>query len=467
MRSKLLLTSFLLVGSLTCPPANAADRTSDAKPGMNVLFISIDDLRPELGCYGRNHIHSPNIDRLAAEGVRFDRAFCQAPVCGPSRSSLLSGIHPDPRTANIWNIDQFAPNILTLPQAFRRAGYHTIANSKIFHGPKQAAGRSWSETPTGHEHHLDMFDPASKKFINPLRGRGPFFEAPDVSDETYLDGQTCAKSLKDLRRLAKMDQPFFLAVGFVRPHLPFYAPKKYWDMYDRQEIALAENRGPIKNKPAQLHPSGEYGSYHDRGVVYNSDEFHRISRHGYYACVSYVDALVGKLLDELERLELSDKTIVVLWGDHGWLLGEHDFWAKANLLHDSLHLPLIFRVPGVEGNKATAGLVGLVDIYPTLLELTGIEKPDHLTGVSLVPLLKNPTLPWKETALSWWRNGRTVHTSSYTYTEWIKEGQVVGRMLFDRVNDPRENVNVAGLPENKPLVERLHRMLEKESQSGS
>jgi len=425
----------------------------------NVLFIAIDDLRPELGCYGQKHIHSPNIDRFASRAIRFDRAYCQAPACGPSRSSLLSGIHPNPRNANIWNIDKFAPNVVTLPQAFREAGYYTISNSKIFHGPEQAAERSWSETPTGHDNHLDFFDPASKNFINPRNKRGPFFEAPDVPNETYLDGQTCAKSLKDLRRLTKMEQPFFLAVGFVRPHLPFYAPQKYWDLYDEDTITIADNRYPPKNKPAQLKGIYEFNSYHYRGFAYNSKQFHRKARHGYYACVSYIDSLVGRLLDELDRLNIRDNTTVVLWGDHGWQLGEHNYWSKANLLDRSTRLPLIISPPGGMKGTSTNALVELVDIYPTLLQMAGIEKPDHLTGVSLVPLLKNPEMDWKDATFSWWKNGRTIHTSQHTYTEWIKDDQVVGRMLFDHKTDPQENINIADLPENENLVKQLSRQL--------
>ena len=207
----------------------------------NVLFISIDDLRPELGCYENRHIQSPNIDTFAKQGIVFERAYCQVPVCGPSRASLLTGIRPDKKTCNNWDADKYAPNAVTLPQAFREAGYHTISNSKIFHAPEQAAKRSWSEAPTSADHHADFFDPDSKNFVNNPE-HGPFFEGPDVPDETYVDGQTCAKSLKDLRRLAKMDKPFFLGVGFIRPHLPFYAPKEYWDMYSREDIAIAENR---------------------------------------------------------------------------------------------------------------------------------------------------------------------------------------------------------------------------------
>ncbi|MDP6526726.1 MAG: sulfatase [Kiritimatiellia bacterium] len=440
--------------ALCWPLLSFADDKSPGKSRPNVLFIAIDDLRPELGCYGSKHIKSPHIDALAKRGIIFDRAYCQTPVCGPSRASLLTGIRPDKRTCNIWNADKFAPNAVTLPQAFRQAGYHTISNSKIFHGPQQAAGRSWSETPTGHDNHMDTFDPASKKFFKGKRG--PFFEAPDAPDEKYVDGQTCAKSLKDLRRLAKMDKPFFLGVGFIRPHLPFYAPKKYWDMYKQKDIAIAENRFKPKKAPASLRASREVHSYHDRDIKYNSLEFHRIARHGYYACVSYVDALVGKLLATLDELKLRDNTIVVIWGDHGWHLGEHNFWAKTNLLHNATHAPLIISAPGFQGNIRTGRIVELVDIYPTLCELAGVKPPEHLEGASMAPLMKNPKRQWKEAAFTRHGNGSTVTTRDYTYTEY---GNGAQRMLYDRKKDPSENENVAEAEEYKETVDRLSKLL--------
>jgi len=426
----------------------------------NVLFIAIDDLRPELGCYGAEHIQSPNIDRLASQGVLFNRAYCQAPHCGPSRASLLTGVH----TRNhdlVMSPEEIAPEAVTLPGAFRQAGYYTVGNGKIFHHHLQAAEQSWSEPPFSlvngpkENNHLTFHDRQSSGFILKKNGRGPFYESPDVPDSQYIDGQTCDKAVKDLQRLANRDRPFFLACGFVRPHLPFYAPKKYWDLYDRDIIEIAPNRYRPKNAPASLRGSGEFGSYHDRDIPYNSTAFHRIARHGYYACVSYADALVGRLLAELDRLSLTDNTIVVLWGDHGWNLGEHNFWSKHNLLHNSTHAPLIISAPGVEKNVKTDGIVELIDIYPTLCELTGIEPPAQLEGKSMVPLLRDPRRPGKRVAFTKWRNGLTVTTRDYTYTEY----NVTERMLFDRRSDPRENRNVAEQPEYQETVRQLSRLL--------
>jgi len=432
-----------------------------AETRPNILFVAIDDLRPELGCYGADHIQSPNIDQLAEQGVLFKRAYCQAPHCGPSRASLLSGVHTRRHEGTPMNPEQLAPGKMTLPAAFRQAGYYTVGNGKIYHQREDDAESSWSEPPfslvNGKEenNHLTFHEKESGNYILKKNQRGPFFEAPDLPDHTYIDGQTCEKTIKDLRRLAAMDQPFFLACGFVRPHLPFYAPKKYWDLYDREQLALADNRYRPKNAPKALKGSGEVHSYHDRGIKYNSTEFHRIARHGYYACVSYADALVGKLLATLDELGLRDNTIVVLWGDHGWHLGEHDFWGKHNLLHNSTHAPLIIRAPGFRKGVKTDGIVELLDLYPTLCELAAIDPPGHLEGQSMVPLLRDPGLPGKRAAYTKWRDGLVAITRDFTYTEFGDKEC----MLFDRTKDPDENVNVAGKSEYTEVVKKMRRLL--------
>lgn len=427
----------------------------------NVLFIAIDDLRPELGCYGANHIKSPNIDKLASQGVLFSKAYCQAPHCAPSRSSLLSGVH----TRNFEGIpmkpEELAPGKITLPATFRKAGYYTIGNGKIYHQREDDAEQSWSEPSFSlvngpkENNHLTFHEKESANFILEKNQRGPFFEAPDVSDNTYIDGQTCDKSVKDLYRLAKIDKPFFLACGFVRPHLPFYAPKKYWDMYKREEIELADNRYKPKNAPDALNGSGEFGSYHDRAIEYNSTEFHKVARHGYYACVSYVDALVGRLLSTLDELGMRENTIVVLWGDHGWNLGEHNYWSKHNLLYTSKNAPLIISAPDFKQGVKTEGVVELLDIYPTLCQLAGIPFPEQLEGTSMLPQLQNPEQDVKRAAYTRWRNGVSVTTPDFTYTEWDNNQ----RMLFDLRKDPGENINIVENPEYKLTVEKLSKLL--------
>ena len=413
----------------------------------NVLFIAIDDLRPELGCYGAKHIHSPHMDRLASEGVLFSRAYCQAPHCGPSRSSLLTGIRAR-RPALHMNVSELAPGTMTLPEAFRRAGYYTMCNGKITHQLDDMAEQSWSEPPFSlvngekENNHLTWHDPESAGYILEKNQRGPFFESPEAPDNTYIDGQTCEKTIRDLRSLAGREQPFFMACGFVRPHLPFYAPRKYWDLYDREHIEIAGNRCRPEDAPEALKGSGEFGSYHNRDIEYNSLEFHRIARHGYYACVSYADALVGRLLNTLDVLGLRENTIVVLWGDHGWNLGEHSFWSKHNLLHTSKNAPLIISAPGYSRGAKNHGIVELTDLYPTLCKLAGIDPPEHLEGISLVPLLRNPEKEGKEAAYTFWREGASVTTRDFSYTEY-DNGE---HMLFDLRTDPAENINVAGSP---------------------
>lgn len=440
--------------------ANDSPNTPD-KP--NVLFIAIDDLRPELGCYGAGHIHSPNIDKLSAQGVQFNRAYCQFPVCGPSRASLLSGLYPTGNRYldNSALVEREAAELLTLPGTFRLAGYHTVANGKIYHYTDDSAGQSWSEPPfslvSGKKlSHMTYFDKESANYIGGTKNRGPFFEIADVPDDKYIDGQTCQKTIEDLQRLAQKEQPFFLACGLVRPHLPFYAPKKYWDIYDRNEIELADNRFLPEDAPMSLRGAGEIRSYHDRGVTYNSTEFHRVARHGYYACVSYADALVGRLLASLEDLGIRDNTIVVLWGDHGWQLGEHDFWAKNTLLHKAIRSPLIISAPGMDQNVGVDGIVELIDIFPTLCELAGVNSPEHLEGVSMAPLMQDPSLPGKQAAYIRDTRGSAVVTADYIYTQY-RGGE---HMLFDHGNDPDENENVAGHPKYAQTISEMKELLE-------
>ena len=436
------------------------DSQQDEVLKPNVLFIAIDDLRPELGCYGAEHVKSPNIDLLSEQGVLFNRVYCQAPHCGPSRSSLLSGVSTLIYDGIPLKPEELAPGKITLPATFQKAGYYTINNGKIFH-QREDGKMAWSEEPFSlvngpkENNHLTFHEKKSANYILEKNQRGPFFEAPDVPDNTYIDGQTCDKTITDLKRLAKMDQPFFLACGFVRPHLPFYAPKKYWDMYQRQEIELANNRYKSKNAPDALKGSREFGSYHHRNIEYNSDQFHLISRHGYYACISYVDALVGRILFTLDELGLRDKTIIVLWGDHGWNLGEHNFWSKHNLLYTSKNVPLIISAPGYKKNVKTDGIAELIDIYPTLCELAGIDLPNHLEGKSVVPLMKNPKQTGKKAAFTKWRNGASVTTTQFSYTQWDHKQ----RMLFDLKKDPKENENVAENPDYKEKVKELSKLL--------
>ncbi len=436
------------------------------KSKSNVLFIAVDDLRPQLGCYGHEQMISPNIDRLASDGVTFLRSYCQVPVCGASRASLLTGVRPtkDRFLGYATWAERDLPGALSVARHFRNNGYHTISNGKIFHHRADCTD-SWSEDawhPKGNWRNY-MLEENRKLNRQKPKLAGPAYEAADVADNAYFDGMVADKGISDLRRLKGMGNPFFLALGFLKPHLPFNAPKKYWDMYDPEEIDLADNPFRPKGAPdAALHNWGELRAYHGispKGPL--SEELARKLVHGYYACVSYTDAQIGRVVDELDQLGLRDNTVVILWGDHGWNLGEHGLWCKHCNFETSLHSPLIVTAPGIEGGRRSNALTEYLDIYPSLCELCDLPLPGHLQGRSFVPLLKNPNLPWKEAVFSRYFRGDSVKTDRYRYTEWRrKDGEIYARMLYDHSVDLVENVNISEMPRNKELVNKLSNMLQ-------
>jgi arylsulfatase A-like enzyme len=470
MRFSSVVSIVLMALSVAAPAQSRSQRPATPRP--NILFIVVDDLRPELGCYGRRHVHTPNIDRLAAEGMRFSQAYCQVPVCGASRASVLSGLrpkYPGRFTEAYTYAQKDAPDAVPLPAVLKQNGYTTVSNGKVFHN-RDDWESAWSAPPwhglkytrTWARDNFDglWLDPASAKNLNPKNHRGPHFEAAGVPDNAYHDGKLADKTIADMARLARSSQPFFLACGFWRPHLPLNAPKRYWDMYDRADIALADNRFLPEHLPQQCRGSGEILSYAGVRGRLDDDAFHAVTRHAYYACVSYVDAQIGRLLHALDELDLADNTIVVLWADHGWHLGEHTFWGKHNTLHNALQVPLIVRVPGKKPGRCDA-LVELVDIYPTLCDLAAVAPPAHLEGDSFAPLLDSPDLPWKKAVFSEWRRGRTITTERFGYTRWRDEsGKAVARMLFDHVSDPAENRNIAADPSNAETVRKLDQTLD-------
>lgn len=447
-------------------PAPAAEDAPQKQP--NVLFITVDDLRPQLGCYGHKETLSPHIDTLASRGTVFERAYCNVPVCGPSRVSVMTGIRTNP---NQWKTSALRKDFTTLPSFFRKHGYHAVSNGKVFHHMHDRK-EDWSEAPwrSAEIYHGEKDwanynayglwqNTDSAGDVNPNSKRGPYCEAADVPDNAYQDGKVADKTIVDLKRLKDMNKPFFLACGFWRPHLPFNAPKKYWDMYNREEVALAPNRFKPENLPDPCKTSREIDRYALTGERKQSEAFHREARHAYYACVSYVDAQIGKIIEELDALGLSDNTIIVLWGDHGWNLGEHNFWGKHNTLNNSLHAPLIVCAPDTKKQNRTKRLVEFVDIYPTLCELAGLPIPEHAQGRSFVPLLHDPQQEWKSAVFAKWGGCDAVKTDRYLYTEWRKGEVVTHGMLFDHQTDPLENVNIAGSPEAREVVEKLSKMI--------
>lgn len=450
----------ILLLLLSLNSALAADRP-------NVLFIAVDDLRPELGCYGQQHIHSPNIDRLAASSVLFERAYCMVPTCGASRASLMTGIRPSPDRFVSYQTraDNDAPGITTLNTHFRNNGYHTVSLGKVFHDAKDNAdgwsepawrtkGMQWYRDPRNHELHTTRQKQGS-------RSRGPAWESADVPDNAYADGVIAERAVADLQRLKNREEPFFLAVGFLKPHLPFIAPQKYWNLYDHEKIQLPDNYHVPKDAPKEsIHTSGEMRSYAAipaKGPV--SDETARNLIHGYYACVSYTDAQIGKLINELDRLELADSTIVVLWGDHGWNLGEHTLWCKHSCYETSMQIPLIVRAAGIKGGQRRRGLIETIDLYPTLCELAGLPAPSHLQGQNFTSLMKDATAQWKSAAVGRFKNGDTIRTDAFRLTEYTdRKGNPTSRMMYDHRSDPGENVNIADneLDVATALTRRLH-----------
>lgn len=426
----------------------------------NVLFIAVDDLRPELGCYGAGHIHSPNIDKLAATGTLFLNAYCNVPVCGASRASLLTGLRPTLTRFKTYlsRSDEEAPEAITLPGLFKANGYTTISNGKVFHNANDSKD-DWDEVwRIGNITPRDYITEENIRLDTTANLRGYPFERTPATDTAYKDGKMTEKAIADLKRLKENGRPFFLAVGYLKPHLPFNAPQKYWDLYPEESIQLPDNRFQPTDVPAQaLHNFGElrhYAGVPKTGLV--SDSLARTLIHGYYACVSYTDALIGKLLDALAELDLDKNTIVILWGDHGWNLYEHGLWCKHCNYRTSLKAPIILRTPGQPEAYRRDEMVEFVDIYPTLAELCGLPAPGHLQGNSLVPLISDDKVEWKDRVESVWQNGFTYTSRTHAYTEWRTENDsIVARMLFDHVTDPGENVNIAGKEESKAVLEAL------------
>lgn len=462
-------------------PGPAADGPATAPPApgrLNVLMIAVDDLRPAIGCYGDANAITPNLDRLAAEGIRFDRAYCQQAVCSPSRVSLLTGRRPD--TTKVYNLVTpvriaLGPDAVTLPQHFRRNGYETVSLGKIYH-PGIDDPPSWSRPPWNpsgpqyikpeSEEALQAFSrqKEAKRNAAPLSRRGPPWEDPDVADDALFDGKIADRAVAELRRL--QGRPFFLAVGFHKPHLPFIAPRKYFDLHAPGKFHPAPNPFFPKDAPPIAGTTwGElrfYAGVPAEGPLPDAQAVELIR--AYYAAASYTDAQVGKVLAELDRLGLRERTIVVLWGDHGWQLGEHGLWCKHTNFELAARAPLLLRTPGGKAGVATKALVEFVDVYPTLAELAALPPAEGLEGTSLVPLLADPGRPWKSAAFSQYPRervmGHSLRMDRWRYTEWAEPGKPpVAEELYDHEKDPDENENVAGRPENAATMEDLRRRL--------
>ncbi|AUS06324.1 sulfatase [Pseudotamlana carrageenivorans] len=434
--------------------------TQEQKP-MNVLFIAVDDLRPELNFYGASHIKSPNLDKLASQSLVFDRSYCNVPVCGASRASLLTGTRPTRHRFFDYKAraDTDAPEAVSLPMTFKQNGYTTISNGKIYHNIDDDS-LAWDKIwfPKGNIRNYQLEKNILKNAdANLAMGGASAFENADVNDEAYFDGEIARKGVADLQQLKKSKQPFFLAMGFMKPHLPFNAPKKYWELYDREQITLPETYMQPESTPKKAFPNyGElrnYGNIPKKGDL--PEDLAKELIHGYYACVSYVDAQIGLVLDELEKTGLADNTIVVLWGDHGWNLGDHKLWCKHVNFETALSAPLVVKVPGKTNGEHSNAITEFIDIYPTLCELTSLEVPDTAEGLSFLPLI-NGEKQIKNWAVSKFKDGVTLVKDDLFYTEWTDDdGVAYERMLFDHKTDPLELDNLAEKPDYQELVKQL------------
>lgn len=427
---KIHLILFAILISLSgCKEERAAQETAKKKP--NILFIAVDDLRPELGAYGSEIAITPNIDELAGQGLLFENAYCQQAICSPSRASLMTGARPE--TIGVFeNYTYFRdenPDIITLPQHFKNNGYETVYTGKIYHGKFTDTTLSWSRSPavdkvkysrpnypgayaTKENQEIYKKNQADirAKYNNSVDhyalGRGPAFEMAEVEDHEYIDGYHTELAIATMQEMVeKDDKPFFLGLGFRLPHLDWNAPKKYWDLYDREKIPMSEQiEAPEGGAAMGLHASFELRVRH--GIPKSGPiegELARTLKHAYLASVSYVDAQIGKMISALEKAGLRENTIIIMWGDHGWHLGDMGVWGKATNYEIATRVPMLIWTPdmpkGSRGKKTDA-LVELIDMYPTLTELAELEAPNHLEGQSFVPLLENPDQEWKKAVFS-------------------------------------------------------------------
>lgn len=520
MKTELRFLIMLLFALFIAGGRNAGFLYAQDTKHPNILFIAVDDLKPILACYGNDLVKTPNIDKLASTAMVFKANYCQQAVCAPSRASLLTGQRPDRTKVRDLRtlIRDMNPDIITLPQYFKTNAYNTIGIGKIFDSRSVDAKKdevSWSipylkwqdginenyDIPARSEYQdaslreiVEYYDRLADSENLKGRERNVFIkehaskstENLDIPDDAYRDGATARMASRMLEDLSDSDQAFFFAVGFSKPHLPFIAPQKYWDLYDRDSMPLAEFQKFAKNAPVfAYHNSSELRRYADiPGVDKPTGDHYELLIdslqlkliHGYYACVSYVDAQIGILLETLENTGLKDNTIIVLWGDHGWHLGDHSMWNKHSNLEQATISPLIISVPGLTGGEVYDYPTEFIDVFPTLCELSGLEIPESdLDGVSLLPALKDHNTRLKDYAISQFhrgpkRQGYTIRNEHYRYTEWLgggfastgmefREELIVAQELYDMVSDPGETENVVHKKEYKHIGEEMSKDL--------
>ncbi len=510
-----ILLSLIIVSCNSTNEKPSTIKKIEEKKKPNILFVSIDDLGPNLGAYGNTFVKSPYLDKFADNAVTFRNTYCQAAVCAPSRASLMTGLRPD--STRVWHLgDKFReihPDIVTMPQHFNKNGYHTVCIGKIFHNympdsiswdepdlrPAQYKRPEWlkrdgetfyvnAETQRKQKIKRDLVIAEKPNYYADGWNNGPAWEMEDVHDSLYFDGAQVELAKRTLARLSKSDQPFYLALGFFRPHLPFAVPKKYWDLYNKDSIPMASNsfvpeNAPVMSMNSMYELKGYDGFSNLKHPTENSmaEDTARMLKQGYYASVSYVDALMGSVFQQLKDLDIYDNTIVVIWGDHGWKLGEHNSWCKQTNYNIDIHVPMMVYYPGMLNQGVqTSGITELVDLFPSLCEMAGIEVPDYLQGTSFVPLMEKPDREWKQAAFSQFHRrpkvtpdgkrymGYSIKTKNYHFIEWYywdnilgEKGEYVTHELYNSQTDADENVNIADLAENDEIVKTLSEQLRK------
>jgi uncharacterized sulfatase len=439
------------------------------KPGVNVVFIASDDLRNALGCYGHPLVKTPNLDRLAANGVRFDRAYCQFPLCGPSRTSLLSGLRPD--STRIWTngiaIRDAVPGVVTLPQFFRNKGHHSVRLGKMYHMDVPASvgtnkyddPPSWDVaiSPPG----LEQKTPGEGRNVtaNQQPGNSFWWISFKGDGKEQADDSAAAQAVETIHK--HRERPFFLGLGFLRPHVPLVAPARFFDLYPLKSIEPAVNPPNDHNHIPLASEIAINTRANDMGM---NDNDKREAIRGYYASISYMDWQAGRVLDAIDRAGVADRTVIVFWSDHGWHLGEHHRWHKRSLFEESARVPLIVSAPGRRARgRASQALVELIDLYPSVVDLCGYEPPPHVEGQSLAPLLDNPDRAWKTAAFTQVSApndivGRAVTNGRYRYIRWT--GPHPDEELYDHRTDPREHRNLAREKAHASLVQRMRATLD-------
>ncbi len=539
----LTLLGVLALLSNSCTQKGKKNDNAKVVTKANILFIAIDDLRPELGSYGSEIAISPHLDKLSSQGIQFNKAYCQQAICGPSRASVLTGMRPESSgiTHNYIKMREQFPNVITLPQHFKNNGYETVGIGKIFHHGDKDEHFSWSRKPVAHplegkqknlgnrgfvlEENVRKKDKIRKEMFAKYGdiakfglAMGPAYEAADVPDNAYVDGFNTDVAIATMKEMVnKGDKPFFLGLGMHKPHLNWNAPKKYWDLYNSEDIEVTDQtNGPLNGAAMALHPSFELRVRDGIPKKGNFDpELKRTLKHAYLACISYVDAQIGRMIKALEDAGVRENTVIIVWSDHGYHLGDMGLWGKATNYEIATRVPMMICTPNMPINSRgvqSEALVELVDIYPTLCELAGLEKPEYLDGTSFVPLIENPNKPWKTAAFSqfpspalreWgsiplrqamretyfgpllenvenriksqqkqkWNRalfendlvGYAMRTAQYRLVAWKDSSQPSKEPLFvelfDHNVDPKESVNIAN--DNEDIVSELLLLLNK------